>query len=896
MRDLLPAELPLCHPSQRLAPGTPERLPMPPAADQPTVSGAGNVETWKRQPRNCVVAHVALFVLASSTRPRRGARRADMSKRRREVQQQQPKKGDAEAEDIHIIPVVGGSEVHIGHGLLKRVPQMVEDAGIKACRFVIISDQTVFGLYGQHLVDAFAAAGHTALTFEIKPGESSKNREYKEQIEDFMLSHRCMRDTCMVALGGGVVGDLTGFVAATFMRGVPVVQVPTSMMAMLDSSVGGKTAVNVPAGKNLIGAFHQPRRVCIDLELLRSLGQREIVEGLAEAIKMGCIRCAPLFDLMEEHVDAIKALQPDLIHKVVTEAVRLKAEVVALDEKESGVRATLNFGHTIGHAIEGIASPKMLHGECVAIGCIYEAVLARDLGHLDPSAVGRITRAMKSYGLPVTCPKQYLVIDRLMAKMAVDKKNKAGRVRVTMLTSIGTSIDDPQPVDTAVIEALLSPKLTVQPAAKPPSGSVLVPGSKSISNRVLLMAAMGKGSCSIRGLLQSDDTQVMIAALQAMGAGPFTWAERGAILNLTGLGGKFRPPKEPIYLGNAGTAARFLTTCATLIKAAGASTVLTGDNRMKQRPISDLTSALAECGCAIDHIEPDTSPSSLPLRVHATGFPGGRIELSGKVSSQFVSSVLISAPYAQAAVELVLKEPPVSQSYIDMTVSLMAQFGVVVEREGNLVYRVPTKAYTNPTKVQVECDASSATYPLAMAAITGGTVTAETVGKASIQGDAAFALLLRDMGCTVKQTANNTTVTGPRKKGDRLKAIDVDMEPLTDAFMTAVAVMATADGTSRVTGIANQRVKECNRIQARRAASLPSRATPASSRALTHLYAPTVQPTGAAALSLPWPSRLKHPFSPPLPLPSATAGDVHRAGQAGHRGWRARGRPVGQGR
>lgn len=233
---------------------------------------------------------------------------------------------------------------------------------------------------------------------------------------------------------------------------------------------------------------------------------------------------------------------------------------------------------------------------------------------------------------------------------------------------------------------------------------------------------------------------------------------------------------------------------------------------MKQRPIADLTSALAECGCLIEHIEPETSPESLPLRVQATGFPGGRIELSGKVSSQFVSSVLISAPYAQKAVELVLKEAPVSQSYIDMTVSLMRQFGVDVKREGDLVYKVPKKAYSNPAKVQVECDASSATYPLAIAAITGGTVTAETVGQESIQGDAAFALLLRDMGCKVEQTANSTTVTGP-KKGERLKAIDVDMEPLTDAFMTAIAVMATAEGTSRVTGIANQRVKECNRIE-----------------------------------------------------------------------------------
>ena len=153
-----------------------------------------------------------------------------------------------------------------------------------------------------------------------------------------MLANRCQRDTCLVALGGGVVGDLTGYVAATFMRGVPVVQIPTSTMAMMDSSVGGKTAVNVPAGKNLVGAFHQPRYVFADMALLRSLGEREVSEGLAEAIKMGCIRSSELFDLMEEHVDAIRALEPEYLARVVHAAVGMKAEVVALDEKESGLR------------------------------------------------------------------------------------------------------------------------------------------------------------------------------------------------------------------------------------------------------------------------------------------------------------------------------------------------------------------------------------------------------------------------------------------------------------------------------------------------------------------------------------------------------------------------------
>ena len=189
----------------------------------------------------------------------------------------------------------------------------------------------------------------------------------------------------------------------------------------------------------------------------------------------------------------------------------------------------------------------------------------------------------------------------------------------------------------------------------------------------------------------------MLNALQAMGGGKcsFSWEAGGAVLSMQGLGGDFTPPSEPMYLGNAGTAARFLTTCATLIKESGKASVLTGDRRMKERPIKDLTDALLAVGCSIDHLE---SEASLPIRVHSTGLKGGLIELSGKVSSQFVSSVLISAPYAQAAVTIKLKERPVSQSYIDMTTSLMGQFGIQVERVDELTYNVrrgATHAYTH---------------------------------------------------------------------------------------------------------------------------------------------------------------------------------------------------------
>ena len=218
--------------------------------------------------------------------PRRKAAAAPAAAK--EAPPSKKQKASAYDDDRLEVPVIGGSVVYIGHGLLTKIPAEItaKDSGIKASRFVVISDTNVFPIYGQKLIDAFEAAGHKAIAFQVAAGEGSKSRANKSAIEDFVLQHKCQRDTCFLALGGGVVGDLTGYVAATFMRGVPIVQIPTSMMAMVDSSVGGKTAINVPAGKNLIGSFHQPRRVYADLDLLHSLHAREIDEGLAEAIKV----------------------------------------------------------------------------------------------------------------------------------------------------------------------------------------------------------------------------------------------------------------------------------------------------------------------------------------------------------------------------------------------------------------------------------------------------------------------------------------------------------------------------------------------------------------------------------------------------------------------------------
>lgn len=373
---------------------------------------------------------------------------------------------------------MGDSRVLIAGGILDEIPRQLLAAGVKPSAFVIVSDKTVQGHYGARLVAAFKREGITEepaskprlLSYAFKPGEDSKNRQTKADVEDFMLANRCTRDTVVIALGGGVVGDLSGFIAATYMRGVPVVQIPTSTMAMIDSSVGGKTALNVPAGKNLIGAFHQPRIIFADPEVLQTLSRREVVEGLAEAVKMGVIRDARLFKLMASEPERIMRLENALMQEVLYSAIRHKAEVVAIDEKETGLRATLNYGHTIGHAIEALVSPKFLHGECVAMGCVAEAELACRLGHLPRPAIAEIRDCFAAYGLPVVAPPG-LSVDALMGKMAVDKKNQGGAIRCTIITGVGTSIDHPLPVPREMMESVVRDMVAEAEAASGASGS-----------------------------------------------------------------------------------------------------------------------------------------------------------------------------------------------------------------------------------------------------------------------------------------------------------------------------------------------------------------------------------------------------------------------------------------
>ncbi len=326
-------------------------------------------------------------------------------------------------------------DIIIGRGVLADLPDLAQ-AACPAARYAVITDSHVATLYGEKLVARCRDATLQVELLEFPAGEWNKTRETWARLSDRMLAAQLGRDSAVVALGGGVVGDVAGFVAATYLRGVPYIQAPTTLLAMIDSSIGGKTGVDVPAGKNLLGAFHQPRLVVADLDLLGTLPAPQLAAGIAEAVKHGAIADADYFAFLEREHDAVTTKQPDALERLVRRSVEIKAGVVAADERETGRRAILNFGHTVAHAVEATAKFAVLHGEAVAIGMAYEARLAERLGIAAAGTADRIRRLLERYDLPLELPES-ATPDDLLATMQLDKKARAGTVRFALPEVVG---------------------------------------------------------------------------------------------------------------------------------------------------------------------------------------------------------------------------------------------------------------------------------------------------------------------------------------------------------------------------------------------------------------------------------------------------------------------------
>ncbi|MGB7951552.1 MAG: 3-dehydroquinate synthase [Candidatus Binatia bacterium] len=326
--------------------------------------------------------------------------------------------------------------IHVGDGILPQVGDFLQQLGLGR-KVAVITNPTVAQLYLDTVHESLAHAGFEVLPVLVPDGEQHKNLTSLSAIYDRLIAERLDRQSCVLALGGGVVGDLAGFAAATFLRGLPYVQVPTTLLAQVDSSVGGKTGVNHQDGKNLIGAFYQPRLVVIDVAVIQSLPRREFTAGLAEVIKYGVIDDAALFRLLEEKIEKLINLDRELLTQVISRSCAIKAKVVEKDEREDNVRAVLNFGHTIGHALEvATRYEKYLHGEAVGIGMAQAAAISVQQGFCDQRSFGRIRKLIAKASLPVEIPRD-VSMQVLVQGMEVDKKSAGGKIKFVMCAGIG---------------------------------------------------------------------------------------------------------------------------------------------------------------------------------------------------------------------------------------------------------------------------------------------------------------------------------------------------------------------------------------------------------------------------------------------------------------------------
>jgi 3-dehydroquinate synthase len=339
---------------------------------------------------------------------------------------------------------------------------LLSDAGligrhIAGSRVAVVTNTTVAPLYLDTLVRSLSATGKQVTTIVLPDGEEEKNWASLMKVFDVLLAEKCDRKTTLLALGGGVIGDLTGYAAASYMRGVPFIQVPTTLLAQVDSSVGGKTGINHPLGKNMIGAFYQPQAVIADIETLNTLPPRELSAGLAEVIKHGAIIDAGFFDWIEANIGKLVARDGAALAYAIQRSCEIKADVVRQDEREGGLRAVLNFGHTFGHAIEaGLGYGEWLHGEAVGCGMVMAADLSHRLGFIDAATKERVKALVRAAGLPVVAPD--LGTERWVELMQVDKKNEDGQIKFILIKPLGTPVIMPVPQDAmfATLKACVS--------------------------------------------------------------------------------------------------------------------------------------------------------------------------------------------------------------------------------------------------------------------------------------------------------------------------------------------------------------------------------------------------------------------------------------------------------
>lgn len=746
-----------------------------------------------------------------------------------------------EARVYETVPVAASRsyDVVVGRGLLAEVGARVRAAIPQAdATVLLVSDTHVHPLYGEQVAASLAEAGFTVQSTVIEAGEASKCLASYGVILEAAACAGLTRASTVVALGGGVVGDLAGFAAATYMRGCHVVQVATSLLAMVDSSVGGKTAIDLPQGKNLAGAFYQPDLVLCDLDCLATLPELYVSDGTGEVMKYGVMADAELFGWLEQPLQGQE-------ERVVARCISIKRDVVQADEREGGQRKLLNLGHTVGHAIELLGDYRIPHGHAVAAGMAVMARACAAKGWCSTEDARRIEAMLRVHGLPTGSTRSAA---DLCAAALHDKKRTGDAIDVVVVRGIGaTEVRRLSLADFEELVALGCASTDIVPAeaGRTPAGllpvesgslrAVVEPGplagripaisSKSAAHRMLICAALCEAPTRIRCTTTSRDIEATCDCLRALGA---TVTREDDVLVVEPIPARdavaeMGRPVPLLDCGESGSTLRFMLPVACAL---GGAHVFAGAGRLPERPLEPLRSRLEEHGCAV-------SPAGLwPLQAWGR-LEGGIFDLPGNVSSQYVTGLLLALPLTAEGGCVRLHGVVESRPYIDLTLSVMRAFGAAVEEGSDFVcgefdgceccervetFTVPAGSrYISPGAATVEGDWSNAAFWLCAGALSPEPVMVTGLDLATDQGDLAVLDVLKDLGARVWVHPGEgwAAVCGANEDGTpcALHGTVIDARNVPDLIPVLSVVAACAEGETRVVNAARLRIKESDRLQ-----------------------------------------------------------------------------------
>jgi pentafunctional AROM polypeptide len=668
------------------------------------------------------------------------------------------------------------------------LPQLI----CKYDKICIITDENVYQKCSYKLTNILKFSNILYDIFIAEIGEPTKNSHTKEEIDNFLFEKSYSRKSCLIALGGGVVGDLTGFIASTYMRGINYFQIPTSLLAMVDSSIGGKTGIDNKWGKNLIGSFYLPQKIIIDKTFLETLPEEEFINGMAEIIKIAIVANKKLWKILNDN--NLKSIK-NIINEVIEISVKTKLKIISSDFCErNNKREILNLGHTLGHVIEHLTYHK--HGYCVSMGIIYEMLYQDHNGYIVPFYLQKeIKFCLQKYGLPIKLEKE-LSKQNMINILKNDKKGN----KIILINDIGSPIT--KNVKPEKLVNNLFKNVIIKNNSIYNNILIEIPSSKSETNRIILLSSLGKGNINIINPLYSDDTMYLIESLRKLGVEIKTYNNH---INIEGIEGKFKYNYDTkLFIGNSGTSMRFLTAILGFL--AYQKITITGDSYMKKRPIIDLVNSLKEVGVNI------TSNNGYPPIIidKNDNLNSKDIFINSNISSQYLSGLLMILPLIKYK-QIITNKDIVSEGFVNLTISLMNDFGVniIIKKNNTITFTTNNNIFINPKEYIINGDATSGSYLLGLSVLLNKNIIITNLGKNNKQSDMKFnKLALDNFGYKMKINKNSTTLI--KKNNINLdRILDLDSS---DTFLTWVILACFIKGTTTIKNISNQNLKECRRI------------------------------------------------------------------------------------